>query len=211
MKPFSEQDHYEALEIHRGATAEEIERAYRMALSTYAEDSLAGYSVFGEGDVAAMRERIELAYRTLSNDAARQAYDAELSNERAVAAALADAPELAESGARGGASPDPAGLDALDEFDEESGEFDGPRLRRVRLRQGIELEEIARVTKVNPTYLCFLEEERFGELPAAVYVRGFVMGYASCIGLDAHQVAGSYMKRYEEKRGSRKRSLFSRH
>ena len=42
MKPLSEQDHYETLEVAREAGLEEIERAYRLARATYADDSLAG-------------------------------------------------------------------------------------------------------------------------------------------------------------------------
>ena len=53
MKPLSDQNHYEILETHPAATRDEIERAYRLALATYADDSLAGYSVFSEGDAAA--------------------------------------------------------------------------------------------------------------------------------------------------------------
>ena len=83
-------------------------------------------------------------------------------------------------------------------------------MRRARLNHGIELEEIQRVTKVNPAYLEFIEEERFEDLPAAVYVRGFVMGYAGCIGLEPKRVADSYMQRYEAVQGKPKRSLFSR-
>ena len=63
---------------------------------------------------------------------------------------------------------------------------------------------------MNPTYLGFIEEERFDGLPAAVYVRGFVTGYASCLGLDAKRVASSYLQRYEESKGGAKRRLFSR-
>jgi flagellar biosynthesis protein FlhG len=96
------------------------------------------------------------------------------------------------------------------DLDEAAGEFDGERLRRVRLQRGLELEEIAKVTKVNPTYLRFIEEERFDELPAAVYVRGFVVGYASCVGLEGKRVAKSYMTRFEESRDNPKRRLFSR-
>ena len=59
MKPLSELDHYEVLEIARDASAEDIERAYHMARSTYAEGSLATYSVFGERDTEALRHRIE--------------------------------------------------------------------------------------------------------------------------------------------------------
>ena len=63
MKPLAEQDHYEVLDVARGATREEIERAYRLAQATYADDSLAGYSVFRRARSTLMRERIELAYR----------------------------------------------------------------------------------------------------------------------------------------------------
>jgi flagellar biosynthesis protein FlhG len=103
-----------------------------------------------------------------------------------------------------------APLDALDELEESEGEWTGARLRRARLRQGIELDEITKITKVNPTYLSFIEEERFDGLPASVYVRGFVVGYAGCLGLDAKKVASSYLERCDERRGSSKRRLFSR-
>jgi len=78
MKPLSEQDHYEILEIPRETSQREIERAYQLAQATYADDSLAGYSVFAEGDAEAMRERIETAYRVLSDEESRRAYDGSL-------------------------------------------------------------------------------------------------------------------------------------
>jgi hypothetical protein len=196
VKPLSEQNHYEILEIPHGASTGDIERAYHLARSTYSEGSLAGHSAFSEGDIEVMRERIETAYRVLSDPVARDAYDGQLTSRREeqpeptaaadpeLVAVVADAVESVES------------LE-LDELDDDDGDFDGARLRRLRLRRGVDLDQIAAVTKVNPTYLLFLEEERFTDLPAAVYVRGFVMGYASCIGLDPNVVAKSYMRRYE--------------
>ena len=58
MKPFSEQTHYEILELEPSATEEQIERAYRVARSTYASDSLATYSVYDESELRALQERI---------------------------------------------------------------------------------------------------------------------------------------------------------
>ena len=98
----------------------------------------------------------------------------------------------------------------LEDLDTDAGEFGGAQLRRLRMNRGIELEDVAEVTKVNPTYLRFIEEERFDDLPAAVYVRGFVLGYADCIGLDGAEVARLYMSRYEESRQQSKRRLFGR-
>jgi curved DNA-binding protein CbpA len=203
MKPLSEQDHYETLEVSPEATPEEIERAYRLARATYADDSLAGYSVFGQGDAAAIRERIETAYRVLSDREARRAYDSYLNGGTQAAEA--------------GAAPDPEvacevqiPLDAFEDLDDDSVEYDGARLRRARLRRGLEIDDVSRITKINSVYLSFLEEGRFGELPARVYVRGFVAAYAACIGLDPARVAASYMKSYEAARPEQPRTRFSK-
>jgi len=213
MKPLAEQDYYETLDVPRSAGFEDIERAYRLACDTYCEDSLAGYPVFEVGDIELLRERIEIAYRILVDPETRRAYDQELSAAAIPAPptptwrASADEPVAAEVRST---APVLAPLDALDELEESEGEWTGARLRRARLRQGIELDEISKTTKVNPTYLSFIEEERFDGLPASVYVRGFVVGYAGCLGLDAKQVAASYLQRCDERRGAGKRRMFSR-
>jgi cytoskeletal protein RodZ len=70
----------------------------------------------------------------------------------------------------------------------------------------VEIDQIAAVTKISPTYLRFLEEERFEDLPAPVYVRGFVGAYARCIGLEPERVVSGYMKGLERAPGSEPRS-----
>ena len=202
MKPLFEQDHYEVLEIPRDAGLDAIERAYRLILATYAEDSLATYSMVHAADSAAIRERVETAYRVLSDEEARRSYDSSLVASRpAPASEFEEPPEIALELGR----PPPEPFDDLDE----AGEYDGARLRRARLRRGLDFDEIAVRTKVNASYLAFLEEERFVDLPPRVYVRGFVMAYAACLGLDAAQVAASYMRRYDAER-PRQRRRFSR-
>jgi flagellar biosynthesis protein FlhG len=168
--------------------------------------------VFETGDVELLRERIEIAYRILVDPETRRAYDTELATQATEAAVPPrQSAELAPLGDEARApAPVLAPLDTLDELEEEEGEWTGARLRRARLRQGLELDDITKVTKVNPTYLGFIEDERFDGLPAAVYVRGFVSGYAGCLGLDAKLVAASYLQRYEERKGESKRRLFSR-
>lgn len=188
MKPLSEQDHYEILEMDATCTPAELERAFRLAMATYSADGLAAYSVLDESDTDAMRERIEIAYRVLSDAEARREYDASLSGAEGKSEEAEVEPENAA---------EPIGDEVLEGFDDDSSEFDGARLRRTRMRRGVEIDQIAAITKINPHYLRFLEEERFADLPAAVYVRGFVSSYASCIGLDGPQVAKSYMERLE--------------
>ena len=239
MKPISEQDHYEILETTREASPKEIERAYRLQKATYTEDSLANSSLFGDADIAVLRERIEVAYRVLGDADKRQAYDEGLEPhpvdsavsedpvrvagdvERADSEAdtwtrseldpmgneSADSSEewVAQSANALGAEPkeavaSPAAASEYEEVDEEGGDFDGPRLHRMRMRRDVSIDQISAITKINPLYLRYIEEERGADLPAAVYVRGFVRAYASFLGLDPDAVARSYMERFEEAR-----------
>ncbi len=194
MRPLPEQDHYELLELPRDAGRDEVERAYRMARSTWAEDGLASYSVAGPSELALLRERVEEAYRVLSDVDARSAYDEALG-------ALASAkPIEAEIDFDDEEEKLPAELPAeIETFEDlsgpEDGRWSGASLRRTRLARGLELEQITAVTKVKPVYLRCIEEERFDALPAAVYVRGFVTAYARCLGLDPSRVASDYLER----------------
>jgi flagellar biosynthesis protein FlhG len=205
MKPFSEMTHYELLEVRPDASKEDVERAYRMARSTFADDSLATYSVYDPKEAEFIQERVELAYQVLGDAEQRAEYDARLGTTPSISESVEIAFDL-EAEAQAAPAPAPevapeiAGFEDLDEL--EGGGFDGSRLRRVRLRRGIELEKIATVTKIGPTYLRFIEEEQFDDLPAPVYVRGFVTAYARCVGLDPERVVPAYMERLQSLRPS---------
>jgi curved DNA-binding protein CbpA len=209
LKSLSEQNHYEILEMHPTATKAEVERAYRLALTTYADDSLAGYSVFSEGDAAGLRERIEIAYRVLSDSRLRSEYDAtlEIDRDEELPPAEASAPLVPVQGAFSD-GPLPLRMGDFAHLDDGIGDFDGERLRHFRIRGGMEIDDIARVTKINPNYLRFIEEERFADLPDPVYVRGFVTAYANCVGLEGRFVAASYMKRLDKGERERRKGRF---
>lgn len=249
MKSLSELDHYEVLEVPRDARHDEIERAFTLVRGAYEGDALAAYSVIPPDEAKLWRERIDEAFRVLSDPAARSAYDDGLAAAAVaspadpepdpfagladdgepvpVAAGLAEAAAAPLARASLPAAPDappvslaathaarplrveeprregtlPRELEAFDEdTDGEGAGWTGPRLRRARLLRGLEIDDVAAVTKVNPTYLRFLEEERFDDLPALVYVRGFVTAYARVLGIESAQVAPSYAARYEEHR-----------
>ncbi len=202
MKPLEAQNHYEALEITSDANAEEIERAYRMVRSSYAADSLALYSVFDEQDATAIRERIDLAYSVLSDERMRREYDEKLLGNEAPSAVPARVEEEAPA-VDGRELPPIEPFEEIDDTDPDA-EYDGARLRRARLHRGIEIDQVAAITKINPSYLKFLEEDSYGDLPAAVYVRGFVTAYARAIGLDGPRVAASYIAQMESAGQSRR-------
>ncbi|MEE3330677.1 MAG: helix-turn-helix domain-containing protein [Myxococcota bacterium] len=214
MKTIEEQDHYEVLEVSHSARLDDIRRAYPMVRAAYEDGSLATYSVFGTSEAASIRERIDLAYRVLTDAESRRAYDVELGidsgsyvqlEEEAVAVDTAVPPAVEVVSALDA-------LDDLDELEDEDGDdWDGSKLRRARMRRGIEIDAISDITRINPNYLRGIEEDAYTELPAPVYTRGFVTAYARTIGVDPHKVASSFMARFEDARGEHRRgSLFGR-
>jgi len=207
LRSLEDLDHYTALELPRDASPEEVNRAYEILRDAYAPDSLALYSVFTKGDAAMMRERIEDAYRVLSDSRLRREYDSgetggqlQASPSREETGAPEDGPELSPLGS----SP------SLDSEIKEpaDGNWDGAALRRARLYSGMELEEIAEITKVGIRTLRQIEEDAFEDLPATVYVRGFVTTYARTIGIDPSRVIATYIARFEESRSDQGRSRF---
>ncbi|MBS1105482.1 MAG: DNA-binding helix-turn-helix protein [Deltaproteobacteria bacterium] len=216
MRDEVELDHYDVLEVDPGAAPDEIERSYRVLSAAYEGDSLATYSLFGAEEAEQLRDRIDQAYRVLSDPAMRRSYDAarigeipeqeEYSDEPVTLAPLNDglAQPLAEPSSREVPTFDHMADGSEEESDEEA-VWDGARLRRARLLRSVEVDDVASATKISPAYLRFLEEDRFDDLPAVVYVRGFVAAYARFLGLDANRVARSYSQRFEEQRRAKPR------
>ena len=222
MRGLEELDHYEILELSRDASFQEIDEAYRILRETYADGSLALYSLFSEGDAVVMRERMEEAYRVLSDLTRRREYDETQRDEKELPPAFASpayaspayappAPSAAADAAH--VDPDLLPLASSPSRDAEieepdGGVWDGAALRRARIQSGLELEEIAEITKVGIRTLRQLEDDAFDDLPATVYVRGFVMTYARTIGIDPARVAASYLRRFEESRSEQGRGRF---
>src|SRR5580704_10250524 len=65
-------------------------------------------------------------------------------------------------------------------------------LRAGRARRQLSLDDVARVTKIQPRILEKLEAGHFEGLPADVFVRGFVRSVARCVGLDEQEALERY-------------------
>jgi transcriptional regulator with XRE-family HTH domain len=61
----------------------------------------------------------------------------------------------------------------------------GITLRNARVQRGLTVDQVAQETRISPRFLEALEAEAFDELPAPVYVRGFLRSYANFLHLDA--------------------------
>jgi len=60
----------------------------------------------------------------------------------------------------------------------------GETLRSNRERKGLSIDQVAQDTRISPRFLEALEDEQFNELPAPVYVRGFLRSYANYLRID---------------------------
>jgi flagellar biosynthesis protein FlhG len=181
--------HHDLLEVDRGATDEEIRRAYRRVREVYAEQALCCYGLFSAEELKAIRARLEEAFDVLLDRARRRPYELSVFPPEPE-----PVPEEALPDARDHDLP-PAPSITPDT------EFDGSLLRAVRESRGLDLRQISKRTRISLNYLEAIEDDDFGALPALVYVRGFVTELAKCLDLDPVRVAHTYVRRVRRNLG----------
>lgn len=74
----------------------------------------------------------------------------------------------------------------------------GELLKLEREKQRVSLEELAKQIRVKEQFLVALEENRFADLPAAVFVKGYVKAYARILGFDAEPMLGLLRRDFQE-------------
>jgi len=72
----------------------------------------------------------------------------------------------------------------------------GSSLQRLRQERGIDLDTISERTKISKMYLRFIEGDVYDNLPAAIYLKGFVDQYATLLDLPSDLV-DRYMEHYQ--------------
>jgi cytoskeleton protein RodZ len=68
----------------------------------------------------------------------------------------------------------------------------GEALRSAREAQGKSVEDAAAATRIRPSYLEALEQERFEQLGGNVYAKGFLRSYARFLGVDPDPLLDAY-------------------
>ena len=68
----------------------------------------------------------------------------------------------------------------------------GAFLRELRVKRGLSLDELSRVTRVARPYLEALENDAFTSLPAPVFTRGFIRAYCQAVGVAADDALARY-------------------
>ncbi len=192
---------FDVLGVPRTASDEEIRRAYKRQREIFKEGSPPLTSVVSQAMLKVEQARLDEAHDTLLDPVKRRAYllstfpdDAPVSVAPAQNRSAAHIAELAMMQA-----------DLARELNAET-QYTGALLKRVRESQGIEIADIAQRTKISTTHLLAIENESPGDLPAPVYVQGFVQQMAKYLKLDPVQVSKTYMRRLREFGGARPRS-----
>jgi flagellar biosynthesis protein FlhG len=192
MKRIDDQNYYEMLEIGRGASTDEIREAYRREKEVFNSKSLAIYSLLATDELERINTSIDEAYRVLTDARLRAEYNRKLDGLKA-----------------GISSTEPRGKTAAQEPSPSRGEsagsafpngfrFTGSSLRAIRESMGIDLKQIYEKTKINREHLKWLEEGDFTNLPALVYIRGFIVEYAKALNLEPNKVVDSYLESYHQ-------------
>ena len=68
----------------------------------------------------------------------------------------------------------------------------GPSLREARIRRGVGLDRVEAATRIRIRYLEAIEDDRWDELPAEAYAKGFLRTYASYLELDPQQYLAAF-------------------
>lgn len=158
---------YKLLDLDENATPQEARRAYHRMKALYAEGSLATYSLVTPDQREEMLDKIERAYMRISRDITSRLPTPE-------------SPVSPEDAAR----PNPP----------KPGESLGSYLKHRREELGLTLRDVANRTRVRTTYLEHIENERLSDLPAPVYLRGFVLEFARVLGLpDPESITAAYL------------------
>lgn len=214
MKRLTEQNYYTLLGISPEATFEEVRSAYDQAMSIYSADSIATYSLLTREERERMLSRLVDAYKTLTNSQLRKEYNSflvekgELSPQEIGLSSLGDSDtakgklrdvsveSLVQREERTENENQPSG-DNLDLPDNLTS-VTGRDIKMLRIAGDISLEEIYRKTNIPKKTVEDIEEENFENLPALVYLKGFLKTYAKVLNINEDQMVDGYIERFLE-------------
>lgn len=209
-------NHYEVLGVGPEAAPEQVEKAYRFSLGMYGETALATYTLLDPAEVRQARAQIQEAYDILRDPLRRMEYDVRegIIARRPVRPepARPEPPRPVLAPARNPARtpipprepapvPVPVSAMAVGTIPMAAPELrnvvlpdpvTGAALKRYREERGIALNDISTRSKIGLRYFQYIEADRYKDLPARVYLRGFVMEYARAVGLDPSRTVDAY-------------------
>jgi curved DNA-binding protein CbpA len=191
--------YYQILGVSSHASTTEIANAYQLAKNAFAKDSLATYSLMPQEDSLTILAQLETAYLTLTNPDKRRVYDkslvsGETSPTQNSPASYSEPTTKIEPMAPADPSPSEPTVPLLTDSN-------NLNLSAIRESHGLTLNDVSRITKIPLRYLKAIEEFNPKDLPARVYVQGFVKNLAQLYRLDPKKAVSLYLDRLEQVTG----------
>lgn len=204
MQATSRYNYYEILELTANAPQHEVTAAYERARSTYSGENPAIYTIFSEQEARELLVLIEEAYQVLGNKILRNIYDQRLLSGNAslndlTYSSIVEASKQVFPEQRA-AEKTTTSYKKNEAFEKEiaaQDNWDGAFLKKVREYKQLTSQKISEITKINSYYVTAIENMDPENLPAVVFVRGYVVQIAKALGLDDKKVADSYMKNFK--------------
>lgn len=172
------ENYYKILRVAPNASTTEVLAAYHAARGALHQESLIRQNLKPE-DLTILGQQIELAYQTLSDPQKRRDYD-----------------ELLELNASA----------ALEATGNSAQVWSGDLLKRYREQSNLSLEEVFRITRIPIKYLKALENEVSEDLPARVYIQGFIKNLAHVYKLPTQQTAAAFLEYFDQRYPNRGKS-----
>lgn len=74
----------------------------------------------------------------------------------------------------------------------------GKYLKDQRLKAELDLDTLAEKTKIRKDFLEAIEQDQFGQLPSAAFVKGFIRSYALAVDIDPEKVLAIFRRDYDQ-------------
>lgn len=198
-------NYYDILELPTNAAQHEVTTAYERARATYSGENQAIYTIFSQQEARELLSMIEEAYSVLGNKTLRGIYDQRLFSNSAnqqdltysslLLASKVNLPEPKQEEKKPVYEID----DEIEKEINERTEWDGDGFRKIREYKKLSLASLSEKTKIKSFYLNAIENMSPKELPAEVFVRGYVIQLAKELGINEKAAADSYMKLFKAK------------
>jgi flagellar biosynthesis protein FlhG len=199
--PTDAQNLYQLLEIYPGASEEEVRRALKRIREWFGIDGLAAWGACSDEERETYQRAAEEAHATLLDKSRRREYDR---GHFPDGFPLEREPFPAERDSIAGRVAATRDSLPLVELSDDT-VVDGAFLGRIRRERNVELIDISNKAKISMAYLQAIEEERFEDLPASVFVRGFVTEFARFLKIDPARAVRDFMAKHAAATGRARR------
>jgi curved DNA-binding protein CbpA len=200
-------NYYDILELSPQCNQSEVTESYLRAKSTYSSNNPALYTIFSQTEAREYMNLIEEAYSILGNRTLRSLYDEKIAHGVKDAIQVSYT-TLLEQSRTSKAMPLPKTARFKPEYEKNQTtedeiksrlDWDGVALKAIREYKKVSLEDLSAVTKITSFYIKAIEGMELKNLPAPVFIRGYIIQICRVLGLDDRKVPDAYMKIFRDR------------